>query len=681
MSSTCWEILGLNETGDSRRIRAAWFDLLRRNRPQDDDDRIVQLRIALREALHIAREWQGLPGAKNEPARADQTSPEPVEDSVPLLPFVLPVQAEDSVAAQAVTGGMTTLYADFALRQQAALWQQLLTHECLTSEAVRLQVTDWLVNNLQQMPFLSSEVKSLLWRCFDWDEADMEEAGRWDETLLHAFFARLHEGDDYGVSVSDLTFSQPMSGAEIDAWLRARQQALSIAFEEDSAPFIAAIDALLQQHPVSDPDLLCWLATHFRYMGNADASREYSQQLIALAPGRVDGYLRQAQINMQTRYYYRACDDFCRVLDIDSRSIHALKGLAQCLLALGYYPDAREIYRLIADEIPFDAEARIQILHIDTLLQKERLAALKAHDYRMVDCELLAESYNHTGAYDQCIDFVLALRERAESNRSLLWRLFKSSIIGNLYRALFLRHGDFAPRYVSAPLYIALGEAYEYRGKREEAKKAYQWALNAAHHVGGNTFPALYPLLNTMSDLKEWEPSVPLLEEALTAWPNHAHLWHLLAEAYRYTDRLDEALDAADRSIALDASRWIYFSTRSLILMRLEQYERALSDLDEVVRCKHSYDWGWHRRGICLSKLGRYDAAIHSFEEAIDWKIDYAPTALEMVKAACEAGNYQKARRGAELYAEYKGDPQPMEPWLVRIDQLAQQDNNEATTA
>ena len=678
MTATCWEILALEETGDERRIRAAWFDLLRQYRPQDDDDTFVRLRGALDEALLLAREWQSLPGSRGTLTRDEPPVTE--EEALVTLPFTLPETTGDDAAVDAAIQGMLMLYADFSLRRQPALWQQLLAHSLLSAAPVRQGVSDWIILNPERMPWLPAPVLSLLWNHFDWDSDELREEARLDDAVLDAHFQRLYSGGGFTAAVADLRFPPTFSVEQIDAYLAEREAALELAFEQESAPFIERVNALMAE-PVEDPDLLCWLATHFRYMGNGEASRDFSQRLIDLDPGKVDGWLRQAQINMDERYYYRAWDDFCQVLSIAPRHILGLKGLAQCLLKLEYLHDARSLYALIYQQVEFDAESQVQILHINTLLHKEHQSALKQNDYGMTACENLAESYNQTGAYAQCIDFVLGLRENASMNNSLLWRLFKSSIIGHLYRGMFLRHGDFAARYVSAPLYLSLGYAFERTFKKKEAREAYQWALNSARHLGSDTFPALERLLNAMTALKEWEALLPLLKEALADRPSHAHFWHLLAEAYRFTDRMDEALEAADRSIELDASRWVYFSARSLILLEKEEYARALADLDEVVRGSHSYAWGWHRRGLCLNRLGRYREAITCFEDALDWQIEHSDTALELVIAACECGEYEKAQRGAALFSEYKGEPQDITPWLARIEEIAPQINGEESVA
>lgn len=678
MTATCWEILALEETGDERRIRAAWFDLLRQYRPQDDDDTFVRLRGALDEALLLAREWQSLPGTKV--TLVPDAPPQTTEDETLTLPFTLPETAADDAAVDAIIQGMLVLYADFSLRRQPALWQQLLAHSVLSAAPVRQGVSDWIILNPKRMPWLPAPVLSLLWNHFDWDNDELREDARLDDAVLDAHFQRLYSGGGFTAAVADLRFASAFSVEQIDAYLAEREAALELAFEQESTLFIERVNALLAE-PVEDPDLLCWLATHFRYMGNGEASRDFSQRLIDLDPGKVDGWLRQAQINMDERYYYRAWDDFCQVLRIAPRHILGLKGLAQCLLQLEYLHDARSLYALIYQQVEFDAESQVQILHINTLLHKEHQSALKQNDYGMTACENLAQSYNQTGAYAQCIDFVLVLRENASMNNSLLWRLFKSSIIGHLYRSMFLRHGDFAARYVSAPTYISLGYAFERTGKDKEAREAYRWALNSARHLGSDTFPALEPLLNVMSDLKEWQASIPLLQEALADRPSHAHFWHLLAEAYRYTDRADEALEAADRSIELDTSRWVYFSTRSLILMKKGEFLRALNDLDEVIRGYHSYAWAWHRRGLCLNRLGHHREAIACFEEALDWKIVSDQTALELVKAACECGEYEKAQRGAGLFIKFNGEPEEIAPWLARMEKMAAQAQDQENVA
>lgn len=668
MTAGCWEILAIDETNDAHRIRAAWFDLLRQYRPRDDDATFNALRVALDDALLIAREWQGPPTAEKESVATDVA-----EETAPSLPFVLPVVTGHDEAINAVIAGIQYLYADFSLRQQPLLWRQLLASELLKPAAVWLEVSSWLVANLGQMPFLSVDVKAELSEYFEWDESEMLESDDWDPVQLEAHLQRMEDENDFTVPANALTFTQPLSVVQIDAYLAQREAALALASEPDSAPFNERI-AALQAQPVKDPDLLCWLATHFRYAGNVEASRTFSKRLIDLAPDSPDGWLRQAQINMDERDYCRAWDDYCQVLAIVPRHILALKGLAQCLLGLAYLHDARSLYELIFQQAEFDMEAQTQLLHIDTLLHKERQIALKKSHYRIAECENLAESYNQTGAYTACIDFVLALREQADTNSSRLWRLFNSSIIGHLYRGLFVRHDGFTARDVSAPLYISLGYAYERTGQEEEAKKAYQWALNSARQLRRDTFPAREALLNVMAELEEWQLLIPLLEDALSDRPSHAYFWYLLAEAYRFTDRPDDALEAADRAIALDTRRWVYFSARSLILLGKGEFYRALADLDEVVRGADSYAWGWHRRGICLNRLGRHRQAMACFELAIGLNLKYVETALELVKAACECDEYNQAQRGAALYSELNGDPQKIAPWLSRMSRMAPKD-------
>ena len=48
--------------------------------------------------------------------------------------------------------------------------------------------------------------------------------------------------------------------------------------------------------------------------------------------------------------------------------------------------------------------------------------------------------------------------------------------------------------------------------------------------------------------------------------------------------------------------------------MKANEYEKALSDLTEVLRLRPTYAEAYHRRGLAFQSLGRNEAAIEDYK-------------------------------------------------------------------
>jgi GT2 family glycosyltransferase len=123
---------------------------------------------------------------------------------------------------------------------------------------------------------------------------------------------------------------------------------------------------------------------------------------------------------------------------------------------------------------------------------------------------------------------------------------------------------------------------------------------------------------------ERWSAAEPLLLDCLRQNPQHASAHHLLGKLRRHQQRLEEALEAQQRSCRLDSA----------------------------------LGWNWYSSGELLLKLKRFDAAAGAFEQALhalpaeDWIRDQLLTARLAERTGGELLSDGPGRRTYQLWIE-----------------------------
>ncbi|GKW39499.1 J domain-containing protein [Pectobacterium carotovorum] len=674
MKTSCWVFLGIEETVDQMAIRRAYARLLRQHNPEDDAEAFKALRAAYEDALLQARYLVAKGDAERQESPASETAEEAESVGTPAANAVnddIAVMQDTMQQIEAIKQRVAATYADFQCRIDDEVWRDVLSTSVLERLEIKQPVSLWLFGFLGHCAFLPDSVKQCLLETFDWEHNVPLLKRHYSSQQVEDVLEWLNDEDVWHIPVRGLRFPSGITGEDVDRYFHDREQLVRIVYQHDNAAFDRQLAQMLPQE-ICDPELLCWAIAHYHRLGDFSPARECCRQLIAMVPEQIDGYLRLAQIELDDREYLHAADAFNQVLERQSDHAVALKGLAGCFLTQGLLFEARELYRYVCTLVPYDIEAQIQVLKINAQTIAGGFATIKPTRYSMEYCEEVAECYLQNGAYTLSIDFIRHLMARAEHNATSPWRIIRGSIFEVIYRSLFVMHGDFSQRHLSTTLYMTLGDAYYRLKQYEDALQAYTWAMEEAQRQGENGYDARIRLAETLYEIDKYKDMIPLLENALSYHQDNSTVWFMLSEAFRLTDEPDKALECINKAIALDASHWVYFSARSILLLyTFERYQEALSDLDFVVRCKPSRGWIWYRRGTCLSRLARHREAIDCFEEAIDWNIKNAGAALGLLKSACELGLYDKAQRAVRLYQEYGGDMDEIGEWLMKLEQIA----------
>ena len=95
-------------------------------------------------------------------------------------------------------------------------------------------------------------------------------------------------------------------------------------------------------------------------------------------------------------------------------------------------------------------------------------------------------------------------------------------------------------------------------------------------------------------------------------------MYHL-GEVYRVIGQFKQSIDLLDQAIAINPSRWIYYSTRGISHYELNHYSLSLQDHIKVVEYDYSFDQAWFRKGFCHLMLMEYEDAISNLTYSLKW--------------------------------------------------------------
>ncbi|PLZ91823.1 hypothetical protein CEN44_07580 [Fischerella muscicola CCMEE 5323] len=92
------------------------------------------------------------------------------------------------------------------------------------------------------------------------------------------------------------------------------------------------------------------------------------------------------------------------------------------------------------------------------------------------------------------------------------------------------------------------------------------------------------------------------------------------------------------------------------LLVSAKEYEAAIASYDKAVEIKPDYQEAWFMRGIALFQLGRYEEAIASYDKAVEIKPDYQEAWYIRGIALRQLGRYEEAIASYDKALEIKPD-------------------------
>ncbi|GAA4459836.1 tetratricopeptide repeat protein [Nemorincola caseinilytica] len=107
------------------------------------------------------------------------------------------------------------------------------------------------------------------------------------------------------------------------------------------------------------------------------------------------------------------------------------------------------------------------------------------------------------------------------------------------------------------------------------------------------------------------------LDKAVRLAPGNAKAWYNKGLLHMRQGRAMEALEALDRSIAINDYTKAHFS-RALLHLSTGKPDLALTDIDHVLRVQPGNARAWCIKGDCMERMGRLEEALNNYNKAIE---------------------------------------------------------------
>ncbi len=167
------------------------------------------------------------------------------------------------------------------------------------------------------------------------------------------------------------------------------------------------------------------------------------------------------------------------------------------------------------------------------------------------------------------------------------------------------------------------------RGKREQAKKFFVWAIRASN----DSMAQAYLNLGVLA-LEDGDPSTARdrFRRALRINPDYAEALHDLGLASMRLNELAEAEKAFRTLIVVVPEVSQGYAGVGAVMLLTSRPKEALGWFDQAIGLERDYPEAWRGKGTAYLALGQHDDAREAFESCLE----YAPGDVECQTAAKE---------------------------------------------
>lgn len=156
--------------------------------------------------------------------------------------------------------------------------------------------------------------------------------------------------------------------------------------------------------------------------------------------------------------------------------------------------------------------------------------------------------------------------------------------------------------------------------------------------------------------------------ELLRSYPQSLLVINFLAAALQAQGKLDQALQAYDRSIQLKPDDAKTYYNRGLTLKALGRLQEAVQSYEKAIQLQPDFAQAYYNLGIALQQLEQLELAAASFTMAIRLKPDFAEAYINRGNAEINIGALEHAVKSYEQAIRLK--PDCAEVYLCRANAL-----------
>lgn len=217
---------------------------------------------------------------------------------------------------------------------------------------------------------------------------------------------------------------------------------------------------------------------------------------------------------------------------------------------------------------------------------------------------------------------------------------------------------DEADRYI-----VLQNIGYTYKSDRqfEKAYEAYRQAVECMKSKD-TSHKGYTGMAECCMKMKDYEKAIACCKEGLAAFPDNEDLWERLSDCYAETDRLQEAMEVADKWRFHTGGTKAYWNQIAYILLKmgkvqesLDTYKKAKEEFIKNAADKEELAGLYEKWAGRLTEVQNYAEAIKRYQEAAalyqdNW--DKFDCECELTKTYYLLGDYEQAKKHAKKALE-----------------------------
>lgn len=121
---------------------------------------------------------------------------------------------------------------------------------------------------------------------------------------------------------------------------------------------------------------------------------------------------------------------------------------------------------------------------------------------------------------------------------------------------------------------------------------------------------------------RDYSRAIEYFDQSLRLNPNQSMALYYKARSFAKLGWLKKAVKVLDKAIALDGDNVRYLHDRGVFLSKLKQISKAHKSFDKAIEVMPN-SYSWSNKGALYLQAGRFDDALHCFDEAIELDQEY----------------------------------------------------------
>jgi tetratricopeptide (TPR) repeat protein len=633
----CFEILGIEETKDERKIKRAYSKLLVEHSPEKDPEGFKNLRAAYEQAISKSKE--------------DETNKKKLS---PVDEFM---------------DDFKKCYKNFNDRINIDPWARLLEREeCFnidSSKEVSARILEFLMDDY----YLPCEIWQLFNSYFGWSAKKEDLYKKFPKNFIDFVMYKINSRRS-SIKYEYLKDCKDNKQDEFISNFNKLCRAI------DDSDFYTASNCIKIGNELcpNSPDFLVSVARYFAINGQVKEAFTLYEKIIEKDKNDVDAIYYRGELNLTVGNVNEAYNDFKQILMIEESSVSSLYSIGKCCIMLQKYDEAIKYLQKIESKMMYRDDFKMLIdsaynFYIDSLKNNTK------NGLSDIGCKFeLAQSYFSVGKEQESYEILNELIKSKDATCEMYYLfsrvLFEMNNVQEAYNNISKATELFECDY---KIYLLKGDILDNLGEFEQAIECY----NKSIKLNDKSFVTYNNKAFTLNKLKRFDEAIQAANKSIEVEPKNAHSYKNKANALFGQGLYEDCIRAADKAISIyeylteayeikmktlnkiknyDETINTYNRARSLdlnspelnyekarALMLTKKLEEAIEYYDIAIELNKDEQKYYYNKGMCYYYLEKNDEAILWIDKAIEIDNNYEVAYYYKIRILIDIKRYDEA--------------------------------------